>query len=67
MRGADATVAALREFARLLGANGERVEKATDLAPALDRAVGSGRPAVVDVIQDVHEGLPPGLQPPTAS
>lgn len=54
------------QFARMLGAHGERVDKATDLVPALDRALESGEPAVVDVIQDVHEGLPPGLRPPTA-
>jgi acetolactate synthase I/II/III large subunit len=53
-------------FARLLGAHGERVERAEDLIPALDRALASGRPAVVDVIQDQHEGLPPGLLPPAA-
>lgn len=54
-------------FARLLGAHGERVERAGDLIPALDRALASGRPAVVDVIQDQHEGLPPGLLPPGAT
>jgi acetolactate synthase I/II/III large subunit len=54
------------EFARLLGAHGERVEKAEDLVPALDRALASGRPAVVDVLQDQHEGLPAGLLPPAA-
>ena len=54
------------EFARLLGAHGERVEKSGDLAGAIDRAVTSGKPAVIDVIQDAHEGLPPGMQPPAA-
>jgi acetolactate synthase-1/2/3 large subunit len=53
-------------FARLLGAHGERVESADGLVPALDRALASGRPAIVDVIQDKHEGLPPGLLPPAA-
>jgi acetolactate synthase-1/2/3 large subunit len=53
-------------FARLLGAHGERVESADGLLPALDRALASGRPAIVDVIQDQHEGLPPGLLPPAA-
>jgi acetolactate synthase-1/2/3 large subunit len=53
-------------FARLLGAHGERVESADGLLPALDRALASGRPAIVDVIQDQHEGLPPGLLPPPA-
>jgi acetolactate synthase-1/2/3 large subunit len=53
-------------FARLLGAHGERVDSGADLVPALERAFASGLPAVVDVVQDRHEGLPPGLVPPTA-
>jgi acetolactate synthase-1/2/3 large subunit len=53
-------------FARLLGAHGERVEKDGDLVPAIERALASGRPAVIDVIQDVNEGLPPDLVPPSA-
>ena len=51
-------------YARLLGAHGERVTADADLRPALERALASGRPAVVDVIQDRQEGLPPGLIPP---
>ncbi len=53
-------------FARLLGAHGERVTCDADLGRALDRALASGRPAVVDCIQDRHEGLPPDLIPPAA-
>jgi acetolactate synthase-1/2/3 large subunit len=53
-------------FARLLGAHGERVEREEDVAGALRRALASGLPAVVDVIQDRHEGLPDDLQPPPA-
>jgi acetolactate synthase-1/2/3 large subunit len=53
-------------FARLLGAHGERVERAEELEPALDRALASGLPAVVDVIQDQDEGLPPDVRPPGA-
>jgi acetolactate synthase I/II/III large subunit len=53
-------------YARLLGAHGERVDKSGDLAGAIDRAVASGRPAVIDVIQDQQEGLPPGMEPPSA-
>jgi acetolactate synthase-1/2/3 large subunit len=53
-------------FARLLGGHGERVETGAELIPALERALASGRPAVVDVVQDRHEGLPPGLTPPAA-
>lgn len=55
------------EFARLLGGHGERVEKAADLVPAIQRALDSGLPAVIDVIQDRHEGLPPDLVPLTAA
>lgn len=51
-------------FAELVGAFGARVEKASELEPALDRALASGRPAVIDVIQDELEGLPGDLQPP---
>jgi acetolactate synthase-1/2/3 large subunit len=54
------------EFARMLGAHGERVEHAVELGPAIDRAIASDLPAIVDVIQSRWEGLPPGLQPPTA-
>jgi acetolactate synthase-1/2/3 large subunit len=50
-------------FMRLLGGHGERVERGADLGPALERALASGLPAVVDVIQDQHEGLPGDLQP----
>jgi acetolactate synthase-1/2/3 large subunit len=51
------------QFARLLGAHGERVERSEELAPALKRAMESGKPAVVDVIQDRFEGLPGDLTP----
>jgi acetolactate synthase-1/2/3 large subunit len=53
-------------FAELLGAHGERVERDEQLAPALERAFASGRTAIVDVIQDRHEGLPADLTPPAA-
>jgi acetolactate synthase-1/2/3 large subunit len=53
----------LAEFARLHGAHGERVTRPEELVPALDRALAADRPAVVDVVQDRHEGLPPGLSP----
>lgn len=50
-------------FMRLLGGHGERVERGDDLPGALNRALASGTPAVVDVIQDQHEGLPGNLRP----
>ena len=37
-----------------LGAYGELVERPEDIRPALDRAMASGRPAVVNVIVDAH-------------
>jgi acetolactate synthase-1/2/3 large subunit len=43
------------QIAVALGGHGERVERADDLEPALDRAVRSGLPAVVNVMID---GLP---------
>ena len=44
--------------ARAMGAHGERVEEPADLAPALQRALESNRPAVVDVAID-RENLAP--------
>jgi acetolactate synthase-1/2/3 large subunit len=48
-------------FAKLaedMGALGIRVEKGADIAPALARAIASGRPAVIDVATDI-EALAP--------
>jgi acetolactate synthase-1/2/3 large subunit len=48
-------------FARLaedMGALGIRVEDAKDIAPALERALASKRPAVIDVVTDI-EALAP--------
>lgn len=53
-------------FARLVGAHGERVENASELLPAIDRALASGLPAVIDVIQDRLSGLPTTVAPPTS-
>jgi acetolactate synthase-1/2/3 large subunit len=51
-------------FAEMLGAHGERVERAEDLGPAIERSLASGLPAVIDVVQDAEEGLPRGVRPP---
>lgn len=51
-------------YAQLLGAHGERVTRDDDVRDAIERAVASGRPAVVDCIQDQMEGLPGDLVPP---
>jgi acetolactate synthase-1/2/3 large subunit len=53
----------MAEFARLHGAHGERVVHADELVPAIERSLASGKPALVDVVQDRHEGLPPGVAP----
>jgi acetolactate synthase-1/2/3 large subunit len=46
-----------------LGGHGEHVERAEELAPALERAVASGKPACVNVMIDgaaapVHRATP---------
>jgi acetolactate synthase-1/2/3 large subunit len=41
-----------------LGCHGEHVEKPEELRPALERALGSGKPAVVSVIGDKRIGHP---------
>jgi acetolactate synthase-1/2/3 large subunit len=48
-------------FARLaedMGALGLRVERASDIAPALARALAANRPAVIDIVSDI-EALAP--------
>ncbi len=45
-------------WAKACGAEGEQVKDPQDLAPALDRAVKSGRPYVLDIIMDRDEGVP---------
>jgi acetolactate synthase I/II/III large subunit len=40
------------ELARQFGAHGERVERTEEFAPALERALASGKPAVVEVLTD---------------
>jgi acetolactate synthase-1/2/3 large subunit len=45
-----------------LGAHGERVARASELRPALERSVASGKPAVIHVDVDPVEHLwAPGL------
>ena len=40
------------EMAKVFGAHGEFVERPEDIRPALERAVASGKPAVVNVVTD---------------
>jgi len=50
------------ELARAMGAHGERVARASELRPALERSVASGKPAVIHVDVDPVEHLwAPGL------
>ena len=49
------------DFAALadqIGALGLRVEKPSEFAPALDQAISSGRPAIVDVVTDIDALAP---------
>jgi acetolactate synthase-1/2/3 large subunit len=41
------------KIAESMGAVGIRVERACDLRPALDRAISSGKPAVIDIASDI--------------
>jgi len=47
------------EVARCFGAWGERVEEAREIKPAMERALTSGQPAVVDVLVDPADEIPP--------
>ena len=49
--------------AELFGAHGERVREPAELAPALQRALAAGRPAVVDVLVDPAEICTATVQP----
>ena len=45
-----------------MGCHGEYVDRAADLRPALERAVASGKPAVIHAAVDPMENVnPPGL------
>jgi acetolactate synthase-1/2/3 large subunit len=48
----------LAEVARALGCYGERVETPEGIRAALERAVASGRPAVLDVVSDINALAP---------
>lgn len=62
-RGIDLGRVAYDDMARSLGCHGERVERDEQLAPALARAVASGRPAVLHVQIDRElNTTPPGWE-----
>jgi acetolactate synthase-1/2/3 large subunit len=49
------------DFARLaedMGAVGIRVERPSDFAPAMERALEADRPVVVDVVTDIEAVAP---------
>ncbi|RBM23437.1 hypothetical protein DI005_02755 [Prauserella sp. PE36] len=54
------------EYARLLGGHGIRVTSDAALRPAVEEALATPGPCIVDIIQDRMEGLPYGLTPPRA-
>jgi acetolactate synthase I/II/III large subunit len=60
--GTDITVPDLGALARALGAHGEQVEDPRELRAALARALGAGRPAVLDVMVD--DAATEGWTPP---
>ncbi len=61
--GVDFTDIRYDEIARACGCWGERVEDPQEITPALERAVRSGKPAVLDVIVDQWANLlPPDLE-----
>jgi acetolactate synthase-1/2/3 large subunit len=47
------------EIARACGWHGERVERPVEIAPALQRATASGKPALLDVVVDAQANLAP--------
>jgi acetolactate synthase-1/2/3 large subunit len=62
-RGIELGHVAYDEMARSLGCHGERVEKAEEMEPALDRAIASGGPAVIHVKVDRDLNTrPPGWE-----
>jgi acetolactate synthase-1/2/3 large subunit len=50
-------------FAEMLGGYGEQVTRDEDVSPAIHRALDTGGPAIIDVVQGQLEGLPQGLVP----
>ncbi|RMD82941.1 MAG: thiamine pyrophosphate-binding protein [Candidatus Dadabacteria bacterium] len=62
-RGIDVAPVAYDEIARAMGCHGERVASIEELAPALERAQASGKPAVIHVEVDRELNTrPPGWE-----
>lgn len=61
--GVDFTDVRYDQVARAMGCWGERVDEPGEIRPALERAVASGKPAVLDVVVDQWAHLtPPDLE-----
>jgi thiamine pyrophosphate-dependent acetolactate synthase large subunit-like protein len=62
-RGIELNPVSYDGVARSLGCHGERVERIEDLAPALERAVASGKPALIHAQIDRElNTTPPGWE-----
>jgi acetolactate synthase-1/2/3 large subunit len=62
-RGIDLAKVSYDGVARMMGCHGERVDQIDQLAPAVERAVASGRPAVLHVQVDSELNTkPPGWE-----
>jgi acetolactate synthase-1/2/3 large subunit len=61
--GVDFTDVRLDELARSMGCFGKRITRPSEIRPALEEAVASGKPALLDVVIDGEVNLmPPGLK-----
>jgi acetolactate synthase-1/2/3 large subunit len=60
--GTEPHIPNLTNVAREFGAYSERVENPDDIAPAVRRALASGRPALLEIMMDA---APENLVPPT--
>jgi len=49
-----------------MGANGIRVTKPSEIASAIEQAIASNRPTVVDIVADVTAMAPPAYRGDTA-
>ena len=55
------------KVAEAMGCAGFRVEKPADVRPALEKALASGKPAVVDVVTDKQYRAQRGWVPPLSA
>ncbi|WP_210275316.1 thiamine pyrophosphate-binding protein [Martelella soudanensis] len=55
-----------RAVAKDFGVDGYRVERPEDLGPVLKAAIAARRPALIDVVTDIHPRAPEAWSPPSA-